>query len=140
MKLRNKGFTFQEIMIVVAIIAIMSVVSVFSYSGIAKKHRLEEARAALMENHDFMTRYYAQNYRYKKNSTTWPDLPVTHTEYFDIAFTSKARAEPADRFRLRASPNARYVSENRYIEIDQSHNIKLCTPKKTVRSAVCVSY
>ena len=138
---RNNGFTLMELMIIVVIIAILAAIAVPSFQEFQKKNRLEEARAKLMYNHQFMMTFYAQHYTFKKNSTTWPDLPITKTDFFDIAFTSKAKGEKPNQFRLRATPNADYQSrENRYIEIDHSGNIKLCTPKKNVKSATCIAY
>ena len=83
-----------------------------------------------MENAHFMEQYYAQHKTFRKNSTTWSDLPHTATSKFDITFTAQAKDinKGDDRYILRATPNTAHAKiENRYIEIDQHNRIKLCT-------------
>lgn len=128
--LKNQGFTLSELMIVIAVLAILSAVAVPSFSAFSKKGHLNKARAALVENAHFMEQYYAQHKTFRKNSTTWPDLPNTATSKFDIAFTAQAKGVMGDRFILCAKPNSRYQQrENRYLEIDQAGYLKICTPK-----------
>ena len=128
--LNSQGFTLSELMIVIAVLAILSAVAVPSFSAFSKKGHLNKARAALVENAHFMEQYYAQHKTFKKNSTTWPDLPNTATSKFDIAFTAQAKGIMGDRFILCAKPNSRYQQrENRYLEIDQAGYLKICTPK-----------
>lgn len=128
--IKNQGFTLSELMIVIAVLAILSAVAVPSFSAFSKKGHLNKARAALVENAHFMEQYYAQHKTFKKNSTTWPDLPHTATSKFDIAFTAQAKGVMGDRFILCAKPNSRYQQrENRYLEIDQAGYLKICTPK-----------
>ena len=128
--LKNQGFTLSELMIVIAVLAILSAVAVPSFSAFSKKGHLNKARAALVENAHFMEQYYAQHKTFRKNSTTWPDLPNTATSKFDIAFTAQAKGVMGDRFILCAKANSRYQQrENRYLEIDQAGYLKICTPK-----------
>ena len=128
--LKNQGFSLSELMIIIAVLAILSAVAVPSFSAFSKKGHLNKARAALVENAHFMEQYYAQHKTFRKNSTTWPDLPHTATSKFDIAFTAQAKGVMGDRFILCAKPNSRYQQrENRYLEIDQAGYLKICTPK-----------
>ena len=128
--LKNQGFTLSELMIVIAVLAILSTIAIPSFSAFSKKGHLNKARAALVENAHFMEQYYAQHKTFRKNSTTWPDLPNTATSKFDIAFTAQAKGVMGDRFILCAKPNSRYQQrENRYLEIDQAGYLKICTPK-----------
>ena len=128
--IKNQGFTLSELMIVIAVLAILSAVAIPSFSAFSKKGHLNKARAALVENAHFMEQYYAQHKTFRKNSTTWPDLPHTATSKFDIAFTAQAKGVMGDRFILCAKPNSRYQQrENRYLEIDQAGYLKICTPK-----------
>lgn len=114
-------------MIIITVLAILSAVAVPSFAALNKKGHLNKARAALVENVHFMEQYYAQHKTFKQTSTSWPDLPNTTTEKFDIAFTSSAKGEPPDRYRLRAKPNDTYKQrENRYVEIDHNSNVRLC--------------
>ena len=127
--IKNQGFSLSELMIVIAVLAILSAIAVPSFSALSKKGHLNKAKAALMENAHFMEQHYAQHKTFKKNSTTWSDLPITATSKFDIAFTGKARGvNEHDRYILRATPNTAHAKiENRYIEIDQHNRIKVCT-------------
>ena len=126
--IKNQGFTLSEVMIVIAVLAILSAIAVPSFAAFSRKGALNKARAALVENAHFMEQYYAQRKTFKETSTSWPDLPNTATNKFNIAFTSKAKGELPDRYRIRATPNEKYAAkENRYLEIDHNSNIKLCT-------------
>ena len=119
-------------MIVIAVLALLSAIAIPSFSAFSKKGHLNKARAALVENAHFMEQYYAQHKTFKKNSTTWPDLPHTASSTFDIAFTAQAKGinKGDDRYILRATPNTAHAKiENRYIEIDQHNRIKVCTEK-----------
>ena len=126
--IKNQGFTLSELMIVIAVLAILSAVAIPSFASFSKKGHLNKAKAALLENVHFMEQHYAQHKTFKKTSTTWPDLPHTATSKFDITFTSNAKGELPNRYRLRATPNKHHAQrEKRYIEIDHNSNIKLCT-------------
>ena len=125
-------------MIVIAVLSILSAVAVPSFASFSKKGHLNKAKAALVENAHFMEQYYAQHKTFKKTSTTWPDLPITATSKFDIAFTSKAKGELPDRYRLRACPNAAFSkSTNVYVEIDHNSNIKKCTANNNGNADWC---
>ena len=58
---RRLGFTLIEMMIVVAIIGILAAIAYPSYTAYVAKGRRSEAQTALMENAQFMQRYYAAN-------------------------------------------------------------------------------
>ena len=136
--IKNQGFSLSELMIVLAVLAILSAIAIPSFSAFSKKGHLNKAKAALLENAHFMEQYYAQHKTFRKNSTTWPDLPHTATSKFDIAFTAKSPKginKGDDRYILRATPNAAHAKiENRYIEIDQHNRIKLCTKKNECKN------
>ncbi len=129
---KSQGFTLTELMITVAVLAILLSIAIPTYSNQQKKNRLEDARAALIENVYFMEQFYIKKHSFKQNSTTWPTLPHKATTYFDIAFTSSAKRELPNRYKLRASPNSSYSSrENRFLEIDHHGNVQLCTKEKS---------
>ena len=83
-----------------------------------------------------LERYYTQNARFTKNSTTWPNLPYLSTDYFDISFKGTARGAAANTFRLQAIAK-NTTEEPRYLTIDQNHIIQEC--EKTGNSTRCHS-
>ena len=130
------GFTLFEAMIVVAIIAILAAIAVPSYQRFIRNARLKEAKTVLVKNAWFLERYYTQNARFTKNSTTWPNLPYLSTDYFDISFKGTARGAAANTFRLQAIAK-NTTEEPRYLTIDQNHIIQEC--EKTGNSTRCHS-
>lgn len=130
------GFTLFEAMIVVAIIAILAAIAVPSYQRFIRNVRLKEAKTVLVKNAWFLERYYTQNARFTKNSTTWPNLPYLSTDYFDISFKGTARGAAANTFRLQAIAK-NTTEEPRYLTIDQNHIIQEC--EKTGNSTRCHS-
>ena len=89
--MKNKGFTFAELLVVIAIIAVLAVVAYPLYNNYVKKARLSEAHQALMDNAQALERYYANHGNFKKNSTQWLDLPITQTPYFCIRMLGNPR-------------------------------------------------
>ena len=130
------GFTLFEAMVVVTIIAILAAIAVPSYQRFIRNVRLKEAKTVLVKNAWFLERYYTQNARFTKNSTTWPNLPYLSTDYFDISFKGTARGAAANTFRLQAIAK-NTTEEPRYLTIDQNHIIQEC--EKTGNSTRCHS-
>lgn len=64
MRSRESGFTLTELMIVVAIIAILAAIAYPSYTQHVTKARRAAAAGCLMEQAQFMERYYATNMGY----------------------------------------------------------------------------
>ncbi|MDO5686735.1 MAG: type IV pilin protein [Neisseria sp.] len=123
----HSGFSLIELMITIAVLSIIVAIAVPSYQAQVRKARLEEARSLLLENVHFMEQHYAKHGRFKKNSTQWPTLPHTASAYFSIGFTSQAKGEMSDGYRLRAQPVASYQkTEERYLEVDHNGNVQLC--------------
>ena len=119
------GFTLFEAMVVVAIIAILAAIALPSYQRFILNARLKEAKTTLIEDAQFLERYYTQNARFTKNATTWPPLPFLNTNYFDISFRGTARGAAANTFRLQAVAK-NTAEEPRYLTIDQNHIIQEC--------------
>ena len=130
------GFTLWEALIVVAIIAILAAITAPIYHRHILNTRLKEAKTVLVNNAWFLERYYTQNARFTKNSTTWPNLPYLSTDYFDISFKGTARGAAANTFRLQAVAK-NTTEEPRYLTIDQNHIIQEC--EKTGNSTRCHS-
>lgn len=125
---KNKGFTIIEVMVVIIIIAMLAVWGIGQYIAHYKKAKLVEAKSVLLENADFLAQYYLHHVSYantNQDGCARPALPITQTAYFDITF---GYCNP-ERYTLYARPNKTYKKEEkRYIKMDESNNITLCTP------------
>ncbi|WP_434779011.1 type IV pilin protein [Neisseria sp. Ec49-e6-T10] len=122
---REQGWTLLELVVALFVISVILSVAWSHYASFLRNARLKEAQAALLTNASFMQRWHKQHGRYTKTSTTWPNLPVTQTEYFVISFSSKAQGVAEGRFYLKAvAKNEK--EEPRYLTIDQFNELRLC--------------
>jgi type IV pilus assembly protein PilE len=96
------GFSLIELMVVVAIVAILAAVAYPSYQEYVARSRRADAKTVLLEDAQFMERFFTQNGTYVDAV-----LPVTEapkdgsTKFYDISFVETATATA---FRIRAVP------------------------------------
>lgn len=120
---RQQGFTLIEMMVVIAIVAILAVIGYPSYQNYIRLSRLEDARAALVENIQMMERHYVKSNSFcatagsERECRTWPTLPAPATRFYDIAIAdynvdAKKKASNADNFVLQAVAKEGVYSES----------------------------
>lgn len=123
---RSRGFTLIELLIALAVVGILASLALPSYREHVIRARQSEARAALLDNAHYLERWYSEKGTFKQSSTAWPTLPVTATEFYDIAFASTAKNTDDGEYQLQASPKAGKDWVGGTLTLDQDGNIKLC--------------
>jgi len=76
----QQGFTLIEVMVVVAIVSILIAIALPSYRQHVEDSRRTAAKAMLMQNYQYMQRFYSANSSYSTgigNTATAPVLPYT---------------------------------------------------------------
>jgi type IV pilus assembly protein PilE len=102
------GFSLIEVMVVAAIVAIMAAIAIPSYSDSVRKSRRVEVRSLLMDNAQFLERFFTENNRYDQDvvgvAVVLPNLqsPRLGTAQYNITL----QAVNATSYTLQAIPAA----------------------------------
>lgn len=114
MRSRTSGMTLIELMIVVAIVGILASVAYPSYLDHIRRARRADAQSALLQNAQFLERYYTTNGRYVDAAGDAPALPITEapndggTKYYDLSFSGNVDATT---YTLQAVPSGAQASD-----------------------------
>ncbi len=125
MRFSQSGFSLIQLLTVIAMLGILAAVAYPAYQIYIKKADLRAAQAALVQNGQFMERFYQQKGSFKQTSTTWPALPITATDKFCIRPNNNARGAHDGKFTLKA---VAFDSQNepRVLKIDESLATFIC--------------
>lgn len=121
----HRGFTLTQLMIVIFVMGILSLLAIPTYKNHQKQARLREAQAALLENAQNLERFYLQNHSFKKNSTTWADLPIQSTQSFCLKLHGIARGATDGKFTLKAVAYDKN-NEPRVLKLNETLNTFIC--------------
>jgi len=116
---RQRGVTIMELMIVVALVAIMASIAYPSYTGHTMRAKRADAKAALLENAQYLERNYSETNRYnlKPNGDALAnsDLPYqtaprdSSTTAYALSFAGGGPA--ANSFTLQAVPQGNQTGD-----------------------------
>ena len=83
----RNGFTLIELMIVVAIVAVLAAIAFPAYQEQIARSRRADAKTVVMENAQFMERFYTQNGTYLNATLPILEAPKdAGTKFYDLAF------------------------------------------------------
>ena len=109
---RKSGFTLIELLIAIAVLSIITAIALPNFREHIRRGRRLEARSLLLENAQFMERFFTENNRYnlRADGATAVVLPIlasprSGTVLYIISFDTLAPIT-ADTFNLRAVPVA----------------------------------
>lgn len=120
------GFTLLELLTVLAILAILASIAYPSYQNHTKKSRLNTALSAMMENASALEQHYASHGNFKKNSTTWANLPQTQTAHFCIKMQGNPRGTNNNhQYALKAVAFDK-TAEPRVLILNQDQTTQIC--------------
>ena len=83
-----RGFTLIELIVTVVIVGILAAVAYPSYKESVAKGRRSQATAELMAAHQWMDRFYTENFRYDQNSAA---VATTDSALFPARFSTSPR-------------------------------------------------
>ncbi|MBC3882549.1 type IV pilin protein [Undibacterium sp. LX40W] len=103
------GFTLMEMMITVVIIAILTAIAYPSYRDNVRRGDRSDARAALLENAQYMERFFTENSSYDKNvAGSDPVLPRTisppNATGIQVKYEISIKSKAATTYTLQAVP------------------------------------
>lgn len=99
----QRGFTLVELLITLAVVAILSAIAYPSYRDSVAKGARAQAAGELMQAHQWMERFFTENFRYDQNRA---GTAVTAASQFPAAFaTSPRTGEGAARYNIAVVAN-----------------------------------
>ena len=121
----QQGFTLMQTLVAVLVLGVLATMAMAMYQHHVKQARVRAMQAALLENAQFLERFYGQQRSFKQNANEWVALPITQTEHFCIRLQGQPRNAQADRFMLKAVAWDK-TAEPRIFRLNQDLNFFVC--------------
>ncbi|OFN31819.1 pilin [Neisseria sp. HMSC077D05] len=118
MKEIQRGFSLSQLVFTIMMVGILTSIAYPFYQKYVENTKLQEVRAAMLENAQFLERFYQKNGSFKQSSTQWPDLPIKEIGDFCIKVQGDAKGTPDGRFTLKAV--ARSDKNPKVLKINES--------------------
>lgn len=83
-QIKSKGFTLIELMITVAIVGILAAVALPAYTNYIRQANRSDAKAILLENAQYLERYYTEHNSYEDATIPVTVSPKGGTTLYDI--------------------------------------------------------
>lgn len=122
---RQKGLTLTELLTALAIVCILIAIMYPLAFAYIRKGRIYDAQQALLHNVRGLESYYSLHYQFKKNSTTWADLPVQKTDFFCIKMQGSPTSFNGDHYTMKAVAFNKEI-EPRVLVINQDLRMMQC--------------
>ena len=84
MKEIQRGFSLSQLVFTIMMVGILTSIAYPSYQKYVENTKMQEVRTAMLENAQFLERFYQKNGSFKQSSTQWPDLPIKEIGDFCI--------------------------------------------------------
>ncbi len=88
MKIKSRGITLIELMVVLVVLAILVSIAYPSYVDQMRRTRRADAMTGLTEMANLQERFYTQNFRYAPNRTSLGHNGLSPDDYYNLSITN----------------------------------------------------
>lgn len=103
----HSGITLIELMVVVAIIGILASIAYPSYVEYVRRAKRTDAQAIMMENAQFLERYFTTNGKYSGASLPKSQSPENGTPDYNITLPAATLSDTA--YKIQAAPTGSFT-------------------------------
>lgn len=121
----EQGYSLFELMLILTVILIIILIAYPYYRQHVLQGRLNQAKATLLINAQFLSKHYQKHISYKQNKDNWPELPIIENQHFCFRIQGNPRFAPEEHFTLKAVA-IDTEAEPRIIKLNQDGRIFIC--------------